>query len=79
MRSLTPTFAWSPAFAIGVPEIDAQHEALFERAALFAAAVQARRPPDRLEELFDFLAAYALEHFDLEERTMAKLGYPRRS
>jgi len=77
MPSLPPAFAWNPAFAIGVPEIDAQHEALFEKAGRFAAAVQARKPLDRLEELFAFLAEYALEHFDLEERTMRKLGYPR--
>ena len=77
MRPLAPTFAWNPAFAIGIPEIDAQHEALFDRAGRFAAAVQERKPLDRLEELFAFLAEYALDHFALEERFMRKLGYPR--
>jgi hemerythrin len=77
MRPLASIVAWNPAFAIGVPEIDAQHEELFERAGRFAAAVQASKPPDRLEELFAFLAEYALEHFELEERFMRRLGYPR--
>jgi hemerythrin len=69
--------AWNPSFSIGIPEIDAQHEALLEQAARFAAAVQARTPVDRLEERFAFLAEYALEHFALEERNMRRLGYPR--
>jgi hypothetical protein len=46
MRPLPPTVAWNPAFAIGMREIDAQHEALFERVGRFAAAVQARNPTD---------------------------------
>jgi hemerythrin len=46
MRPLASIVAWNPAFAIGVPEIDAQHEALFERVGRFAAAVQARNPTD---------------------------------
>ncbi len=76
MRPIARTLAWNPAYAIGIPEIDSQHEALFRRAGQFAAAVQARKPLDRLEELFAFLAEYALEHFDLEERTMRRLGHP---
>lgn len=76
MSPSSPTFAWTPSYAIGVPEIDAQHEELFERVGRFAEAVRSRKPPDRLEELFAFLAEYALLHFELEERTMRSLGYP---
>lgn len=59
---------WSPSLAIGVPEIDDQHRTLFERAGRFAAAVHGHERNARLEELFDFLAEYALEHFASEER-----------
>jgi hemerythrin-like metal-binding protein len=70
-------FAWSPSLEIGVPEIDAQHRSLFERADQFATAVQSREPMYRLEELFAFLVEYALEHFAAEERYMRGVGYPQ--
>jgi hemerythrin len=70
-------FRWTSSLEIGVPEIDAQHRSLFERADQFATAVQVKRPMDRLEELFAFLAAYALEHFAAEERYMREVGYPQ--
>jgi len=75
----TPTarFVWKPSLQVGVPQIDAQHEALFERAARFDAAFQAGEPGQRLEELFAFLAGYALEHFVDEEQYMRKVGYPQ--
>lgn len=67
---------WSPSLAIGVPEIDDQHRTLFERAGRFAAAVHGHERNARLEELFDFLAEYALEHFASEERLMRSVDYP---
>jgi hemerythrin len=67
---------WKPSLAIGVPEVDAQHRALFERAASFEAAVAARAPNFRLEELFAYLAHYADAHFEAEERLMREVGYP---
>lgn len=70
-------FAWTPSLEIGVPEIDAQHRSLFERANRFATAVQSREPMHRLEELFAFLAEYAMEHFAAEERFMREIGYPQ--
>ena len=73
----SPRFAWKPSLRIGVPQIDAQHEALFERAARLDAAFLAGEPNKRLEELFAFLAGYVLEHFVDEEQLMRKMGYPR--
>jgi hemerythrin len=67
---------WSPSLAIGVPEIDEQHRALFERAERFAVAVHANERTPRLAELFDFLAEYALEHFASEEALMRRVDYP---
>ena len=62
--------------AIGVAEIDAQHKTLFERVGRLEAAVKAREPYFRLEELFAFLKTYALTHFAAEEGLMRKVGYP---
>src|SRR5512137_2961281 len=67
---------WTPSLAIGVPEVDDQHRTLFERAGRFAAAVHGHERNARLEELFEFLAEYALEHFASEERLMRSVDYP---
>jgi hemerythrin-like metal-binding protein len=68
---------WTSSLKIGVDQVDAQHEHLFEKANRFKAAVQAHEPYDRLEELFAFLSEYVLEHFEAEERIMRERGYPR--
>jgi hemerythrin len=68
---------WTPSLLIGVPWIDAQHQALFLRAERFAAASRAGEPGYRLEELFTFLSNYTLEHFAAEERYMREVGYPQ--
>ena len=67
---------WTPALAIGVPEIDAQHKTLFERAGRFEAAVKAREHSFRLEDLFAYLVDYARVHFAAEEKFMREVGYP---
>jgi hemerythrin len=67
---------WTSALAIGVPEIDAQHKTLFERAGRFEAAVRAREPHYRLEDLFAYLVDYARVHFAAEEQFMRDAGYP---
>jgi hemerythrin-like metal-binding protein len=68
--------SWKPSLSIGVPEIDAQHQALFEKAACFEAAVKAREPNHRLAELFGFLSRYATVHLGAEERLLRETRYP---
>jgi hemerythrin len=70
---------WRPSLEVGVPEVDAQHRVLFERAASFEAAVAGRAVDCRLEELFAYLVHYAVVHFEAEERLMREIGYPRRA
>jgi hemerythrin len=72
-------FEWTPARAIGVPEIDAQHMALFEDAARIEGALKGREPQDRLSTLLASLADDAVEHFIAEERFMRDVGYPRQA
>jgi hemerythrin len=67
--------AWTPAVAIGVPELDAQHKSLFAHAARFQAAVIEGKPSGRLAELFGFLTQYVAEHFEAEERVMREADY----
>jgi len=61
---------------IGIPSIDAQHQALFGHAARFEEAVSSRAPAYQLEELFDFLAHYVRVHFEAEEALMREAAYP---
>jgi hemerythrin len=70
---------WDASLALGVPEIDAQHQELFAQAARFDAAVRAGHPTRELQGLFDFLAGYAEEHFQAEQRLMDEIGYPRQA
>jgi hemerythrin-like metal-binding protein len=67
---------WDPSLAIGVPEIDDQHQALFEYAARVEEAVQAGHFNYRVEEIFNFLSTYAGKHFEAEERLMRESDYP---
>jgi hemerythrin-like metal-binding protein len=64
-------FKWHTARAIGVPEIDAQHMALFE------GAVKAPGAQDQVRTLLVSLAEQAAEHFIAEEQLMRGVGYPR--
>jgi hemerythrin len=65
---------WTPSLAIGVEEIDSQHEELFLRAERL---VRALRTGDRagVDALFTYLAGYAEKHFLAEERLMEAAGY----
>jgi hemerythrin len=67
---------WQPSLATGIEEIDDQHRGLFERIEALETAIAAGEPAGRLEELFDYLARYAAEHFAAEERWMRATGYP---
>jgi hemerythrin len=66
---------WTPALAVGVPELDAQHQELFRRAERLVTALRAG---DRSEvlPLLVYLQEYVNLHFDAEERLMKKAGYP---
>ncbi len=66
---------WSPALAVGVPEIDAQHQELFRRADRLITAIRAGDPGE-VAPLVRYLVEYVLEHFAAEERFMHEIGYP---
>ena len=67
--------AWTPALAIGVAEIDQQHQELFARAErLVRSVVRAER--GEIDELLEFLGQYVVKHFGAEERWMIRAAYP---
>ncbi len=72
---MTSPIQWSPALAVGVPEIDAQHQELFRRAERLIGALRAGDRGE-VEPLVRYLTSYAVEHFAAEERYMREIGYP---
>jgi hemerythrin len=72
------TIPWTPALAIGVPEIDAQHQELFLRIEKLVLGVSRGRAGE-VEQLLEFLGQYATKHFGAEERWMIRSAYPEYS
>ena len=68
-------FTWTSALAIGIEEIDAQHQELFRRADRF---VRALENTDRQEIgiLLSYLRMYCITHFGAEEAWMREVSYP---
>lgn len=67
---------WNAKLAIGVPEIDAQHKELFERADALLSAMRSGQSGAEVDRLFWFLDDYCTSHFAAEERFMRAVKYP---
>ena len=67
---------WQEDLCIGVLEIDIQHKLLFEKFNSFLLACQSETDSDVVYRLFWFLEAYAVTHFNDEEKLMQRLCYP---
>jgi hemerythrin len=70
---------WYPALELGIREVDDQHRELFRRVDALLEAMAARRGPEVLGPLFDYLGQYAIEHFGAEEALMRAHRYPVRA
>ncbi len=66
---------WSETYAIHVPEIDAEHRAIFRVAGELAAAALPDAAPEQLEPILADVAAHIAGHFAHEERMMQSTGY----
>jgi hemerythrin len=66
---------WTPALAIGVPEIDQQHQELFIRIERLVRGIT-RGDRDEVGRLLEFLEQYVFRHFGDEERWMIRSAYP---
>jgi hemerythrin-like metal-binding protein len=67
---------WLPDYAVGVQEIDREHQGLFSIAEEFRFAIRAEEGADVLENLLGKLLAYTDYHFAHEENLMEQIGYP---
>ncbi len=66
---------WTDALAIGVPEIDAQHQEMFRRVDRLLEATR-RNDPAEVGALLGFLREYVVTHFGAEEKLMQEARYP---
>jgi hemerythrin-like metal-binding protein len=69
-------FVWKPEFALGLPEIDAEHQRFSEiMNDLYAAIVQGDPEAEACSAL-SRLIDYATSHFGHEEEALSAVGYP---
>ena len=67
---------WKPELAIGVPEVDAQHEELFRRAEAMLEASKQARGREGVRASVAFLQSYVASHFAAEEELQRRTGFP---
>jgi hemerythrin len=67
--------AWTPALAVGIEEIDAQHQELFRRAERFVSSL-GQTSRQEVGILLSYLRLYCVTHFGAEESWMRQVEYP---
>lgn len=68
---------WNETLAVGHPEIDKQHQELYQRIDNLLEACNKGKGKEKLSELIDFLGEYVIIHFKTEESIMKQSGYPK--
>lgn len=71
MKAMT----WTPALALGIDEIDAQHQEFFRRGAQLLEGMM-KGDVASVGPLFDYLGTYVVDHFATEERLMQESQFP---
>ncbi|MGC4000157.1 MAG: bacteriohemerythrin [Anaeromyxobacter sp.] len=66
---------WTPDLAVGIDEIDAQHQELYRRAERFITGLSESNRQD-VGILLSYLRLYCVTHFGAEEAWMRDIGYP---
>ena len=67
--------AWSEEYSVAMPEIDAQHQVLFDLLNRLWAAIIKRAGRDEMMAIVAELERYTVAHFAAEEAFMAATGY----
>ncbi len=68
---------WTSEFIIGIPEIDLEHQFLFEALNDFYNGLRSNEPTKSITKLIDKLVYYARMHFSHEEELMRMSGFPQ--
>jgi len=66
---------WTPAWSVGHPELDEQHQMLLELYNRFDAAAAQGKGSREVAGLLDALVGYTEKHFAAEERVLEEKGY----
>ena len=69
-------FMWNSGFEIGDKLIDSQHKELVKVTNELFEACSAGHGQDKMVETVNFLAEYAVKHFNDEERLQQSIRYP---
>jgi len=67
---------WTPDLAVKHEKIDDQHRQLFKAANSLAEAMWDGKGTEEVKKTIDFLAEYAIFHFNEEEQVMLDNAYP---
>jgi len=74
--NIVPMFQWTPDYAVGIEEIDREHQQLFVLAEGMHRAMFDGRGKEFLQSLLRDLVQYTDYHFSHEERLMEGMDYP---
>jgi hemerythrin len=66
---------WNSRFETGIDLVDSQHKSLFEAVNRLAASFGSENMGNEVKESLDFLAKYAIDHFQAEEHFMREMAY----
>ena len=72
----TPVFQWTPAYAVGIEQIDREHQWLFAAVEQMHQAMLAGKGKGSVRSLLSRLVNYTCDHFAHEEQFMARIDYP---
>jgi len=75
---MNATFRWTANYALGVGEIDREHQHLFALAEEMHQAMMAGKGKQIVMHLLDEMLAYTGQHFAHEEELMERSGFPDR-
>ncbi len=67
---------WQPSYALGIEEIDQQHQKLLAHSAEIITAIQQEKSWSDIYYLIKALRDFASFHFQFEEALMRMFGYP---
>jgi len=67
---------WTTDLAVGVKEIDKQHQEIFRKINTLLDACNAGKGKTVVADVIDFLGNYVVEHFGAEEKLMQQYNYP---
>jgi hemerythrin len=69
-------YQWTQDWAVGVDQIDRQHQELVARVNALLAAMSQGKGRDEVGRTISFLESYVSTHFGAEEKLMASRAYP---